>query len=156
MLELIDKALESSNMGGDSPRDCVFEVYRPDFDHIKPPQDMDMSANVFSDCCSDFEWIDDSDDEEAQVPSGRISPCTFLEWSKDCTRWNADEDENKEVRAHYFFRPNFISYSVMYTDLLALRTPLLTRDCVPLLQRSLKSPKSPKPVHNKKTSPTIT
>ncbi|KAH8156530.1 hypothetical protein CIB48_g11715, partial [Xylaria polymorpha] len=101
MLELIDKALESSNMGGDSPRDCVFEVYRPDFDHIKPPQDMDMSANVFSDCCSDFEWIDDSDDEEAQVPSGRISPCTFLEWSKDCTRWNADEDENKEDTTSY-------------------------------------------------------
>ncbi|KAI0449626.1 hypothetical protein F5B21DRAFT_519945 [Xylaria acuta] len=101
MLELIDKALESSNMGGDSPRDCVFEVYRPDFDHIKPPQDMDMSANVFSACCSDFEWTDDSDDEEAHVPSGRISPCTFLEWSKNCVRWNADENENKKDTASY-------------------------------------------------------
>ncbi|KAI0861415.1 hypothetical protein F4860DRAFT_524299 [Xylaria cubensis] len=99
MLELIDKALESSNMGGDSPRDCVFEVYRPDFEHIKPPQDMDMSANVFSACCSDFEWTDDSDDEEAHVPSGRISPCTFLEWSKNCVRWNADENENKKDTA---------------------------------------------------------
>ncbi|KAI1753688.1 hypothetical protein F4782DRAFT_545492 [Xylaria castorea] len=99
MLELIDKALESSNMGGDSPRDCVFEVYRPDFDHIKPPQDMDMSANVFSACCSDFEWTDDSDDEEAHVPSGRISPCTFMEWSKNCVRWNADENKNKKDTA---------------------------------------------------------
>ncbi|KAI0552832.1 hypothetical protein F4679DRAFT_581338 [Xylaria curta] len=99
MLEFIDKALESSNMGGDSPRDCVFEVYRPDFDHIKPPQDMDMSANVFSACCNDFEWTDDSDDEEAHIPSGRISPCTFLEWSKNCVRWNADENENKKDTA---------------------------------------------------------
>ncbi|RYC59341.1 hypothetical protein CHU98_g6878 [Xylaria longipes] len=104
MLELIDKALESSNMGGDSPRDCVFEVYRPDFEHIKPPQDMDMSANVFSACCSDFEWTDDSDDEEAHVPSGRISPCTFLEWSQNCVRWNADENK-KDTASHLRMRP---------------------------------------------------
>ncbi|KAI0472364.1 hypothetical protein F4859DRAFT_522277 [Xylaria cf. heliscus] len=101
MLELIDKALQSSNMGGDSPRDCVFEVYRPNFDHIKPPQDMDMSANVFTACCSDFEWTEDSDDEEAHVPSGRISPCTFLEWSKNCVRWNADKNKNKENTSSY-------------------------------------------------------
>ncbi|GAP83752.2 hypothetical protein SAMD00023353_0501490 [Rosellinia necatrix] len=102
MLQLIDKALESSNMGGDSPRDCVFEVYRPDFEHIKPPQDMDMSANIFAACCTDFEWNDDSDsDEEAGVPSGRISPCTFLQWSTGCVRWNADENENKKDTAAY-------------------------------------------------------
>ncbi|KAI1162615.1 hypothetical protein F5B18DRAFT_673124 [Nemania serpens] len=101
MLFLIDKALESSNMGGDSPRDCVFEVYRPDFEHIKPPQDMDMSANEFAACCADFEWNGDSDDEEADVPSGRISPCTFLEWSKDCARWNGEENENKRDTTSY-------------------------------------------------------
>ncbi|KAI0407123.1 hypothetical protein F4802DRAFT_595752 [Xylaria palmicola] len=101
MLRLMDKALEASNMGGDSPRDCVFEVYRPDFKHIVPPQDMDMSANVFTACCTDFEWERDSDDEEADVPSGRISPCTFLQWSKDCVRWNADENEIKEDTEFY-------------------------------------------------------
>ncbi|KAI1428729.1 hypothetical protein F5Y12DRAFT_799798 [Xylaria sp. FL1777] len=101
MLQLIDKALESSNMGGDSPRDCVFEVYRPDFEHIKPPQDMCMSPHVFAASCNDFEWEDDSDDEEADVPSGRISPCTFLEWSKDCVRWNADDIEIKKDTTSY-------------------------------------------------------
>ncbi|KAJ2985419.1 hypothetical protein NUW58_g5542 [Xylaria curta] len=101
MLELIDKALEYSNMGGDSPRDCEFEVYRPDFKHIKPPQDMDMSANIFSASCTDFESMEDSDDEEAGVPSGRISPCTFLEWSRDCARWNADENDNKKDTASF-------------------------------------------------------
>ncbi|KAI1111198.1 hypothetical protein F5Y14DRAFT_464629 [Nemania sp. NC0429] len=103
MLFLIDKALESSNMGGDSPRDCVFEVYRPDFEHIRPPQDMDMSANEFAACCADFEWggDDDDDDEEADVPSGRISPCTFLEWSKDCVRWNGEVNENKKDTTSY-------------------------------------------------------
>ncbi|GAW13236.1 hypothetical protein ANO14919_026160 [Xylariales sp. No.14919] len=101
MLHLIDKALESSNMGGDSPRDHVFEVYRPDFDHIKPPQNTDMSPHVFAASCGDFEWEDDSDDEEADVPSGRISPCTFMEWSKDCVRWNAENIENKKDTTSY-------------------------------------------------------
>ncbi|KAI3319203.1 hypothetical protein HD806DRAFT_539584 [Xylariaceae sp. AK1471] len=95
MLELIDKALECRNPAGDSPRDCIFEVYRPDFEHIKPPQDMDLSAHLFTACVADFEWESDSDDEEGDVPSGRISPCTFLEWSQECVRWNADADENK-------------------------------------------------------------
>ncbi|RWA12687.1 hypothetical protein EKO27_g2407 [Xylaria grammica] len=101
MLQLIDKALESSNMGGDSPRDHVFEVYRPEFDHIKPPQNIDMSPHVFAASCGDFEWEDDSDDEEADVPSGRISPCTFMEWSKDCVRWNAENIENKKDTTSY-------------------------------------------------------
>ncbi|TGJ83127.1 hypothetical protein E0Z10_g5626 [Xylaria hypoxylon] len=101
MLLLIDKALESSNMGGDSPRDCLFEVYRPDFEHIKAPQSIDMSPHVFAASCNEFEWEGDSDDEEADVPSGRISPCTFLEWSQDCVRWNADEIEDKKDTASY-------------------------------------------------------
>lgn len=112
MLFLIDKALESSNMGGDSPRDCVFEVYRPDFEHIKPPQDMDMSVSEFTACCADFEWIGDDDDEEADVPSGRISPCTFLEWSKDCVRWNGDENANKKVRKNSIIPPFSLSISL--------------------------------------------
>ncbi|KAI0906461.1 hypothetical protein F4823DRAFT_627055 [Ustulina deusta] len=105
MLQLIDEALESSNMGGDSPRDCIFEVHRPDLEHIKPPQDIDMSAHIFAASCNDFEWEHDSDDEEADVPSGRISPCTFLEWSKDCVRWNADNIENKDTSSYQRMRP---------------------------------------------------
>ncbi|KAI0426610.1 hypothetical protein F5Y09DRAFT_351085 [Xylaria sp. FL1042] len=101
MLQLIDKALESSNFGGDSPRDCVFEVYRPDVEHIKPPQDISMSPHEFAASCDDFEWEDDSDDEEADVPSGRISPCTFLQWSKDCVRWNADDITYKKDTTSY-------------------------------------------------------
>ncbi|KAI0541612.1 hypothetical protein GGR58DRAFT_510704 [Xylaria digitata] len=101
MLQLIDNALESANMGGDSPRDHIFEVYRPDFEHIKPPQDIDMSTHVFAASCDDFEWEDDPDDEEADVPSGRISPCTFLQWSKDCVRWNADDVGKKEDTTSY-------------------------------------------------------
>ncbi|KAI0112219.1 hypothetical protein GGR51DRAFT_569004 [Nemania sp. FL0031] len=106
MLKLIDKALLSSTARGDSPREARFEVYRPDFEHIKPPQDMDMSANEFDACCADFEWKDDSDDDEADVPSGRISPCTFLEWSKDCVRWNANENEKKDTTSYIRVRPN--------------------------------------------------
>jgi hypothetical protein len=106
MLELIDKALVSGNPAGDSPRDCVFEVYRPDFEHIRPPQDMDLSTHLFTACVTDFEWESDPDDEEGDVPSGRISPCTFLEWSKGCVRWNVDEDENKVVCKKRFSPPH--------------------------------------------------
>jgi hypothetical protein len=99
MLDLIDTSFYKKNAGGDSPRDCIFEVYRPDFAHIKPPQDMDLSEHIFADCCNDFEWEwddnDDPNDDEANAPSGRISPCTFMEWSKDCVRWDADINEHK-------------------------------------------------------------
>ncbi|KAI1825381.1 hypothetical protein F4861DRAFT_198198 [Xylaria intraflava] len=102
MLELIDKALSSTN-AGDSPRDGVFEVYRPNFAHIKPERDMDMSPHIFAACCDDFECenTDDSDDDEPNSPSGRISPCTFLEWSKDCKRWNGDDNEHKKETSSY-------------------------------------------------------
>lgn len=97
MLQLIDKALDPGNMGGDTPRDSVFEVYRPDFQHIKPPQDMDMDMIASASNCLDFEYEKDSDDEETELPSGRISPCTFLQWSKGCARWDADVNAFKEV-----------------------------------------------------------
>ncbi|KAI2642205.1 hypothetical protein GGS21DRAFT_546435 [Xylaria nigripes] len=95
MLGHIDDALESSNPRGHTPRDYLFEIYRPDYLHIKPPQDMDMSPHIYCTSCKDFEW-DDSDDEEQGMPSGRISPCTFREWSKGCVRWNGDVSELKQ------------------------------------------------------------
>jgi len=101
MLEMVDKALESANRGGDSPRDCIFELQRPNYGHIKPPQNMDLSTHEFTDSCTDFEWEEDPDDEEAGVRDGRISPCTFLQWSKGCVLWNGDREEHKaplEVR----------------------------------------------------------
>ncbi|KAI1817077.1 hypothetical protein GGS20DRAFT_97881 [Poronia punctata] len=104
MLAKIDKALDAANAGGDSPRDHIFEVYRPDFSHIKPPSGMDLSTHEFTTSCADFEWEKDSDDEEADLNGGRISPCTFLEWSKGCVRWNEKENEYKvssEVTSSY-------------------------------------------------------
>ncbi|KAI1083956.1 hypothetical protein F5B20DRAFT_594508 [Whalleya microplaca] len=88
MLELIDKALVSENMGGDSPRDAIFEIERPTIEHIEPPADMDLSIHALTACCADFEVEHDEDDEEGDVPSGRISPCTFLAWSRNCVRWD--------------------------------------------------------------------
>ncbi|KAI0392489.1 hypothetical protein F5Y17DRAFT_357633 [Xylariaceae sp. FL0594] len=95
MLEMIDWALDSAHAGGDTPGDCIFELERPDYGHIKPPQDMDLSAHDFVDACGDFDREEDSDDEEAGARDGRISPCTFLQWSKGCVRWNADIEEVK-------------------------------------------------------------
>ncbi|ORY56071.1 uncharacterized protein BCR38DRAFT_528608 [Pseudomassariella vexata] len=87
MLAKIDHVLESENPDGNSPRDAIFAIERPAIDHICPPAGMDLSLQAMSACCGDFEFEEDSDDEEAHVPSGRISPCTFLAWAKDCTRW---------------------------------------------------------------------
>ncbi|KAI1637094.1 hypothetical protein F4809DRAFT_661515 [Biscogniauxia mediterranea] len=90
MLDLIDKSLEETNMGGDSPRDAVFEVERPHVDHIHVPEGMDTSIHALTASCADFEFEDedDEDDEEADATGGRVSPCTFLAWSKGCTRWD--------------------------------------------------------------------
>ncbi|KAI1172328.1 hypothetical protein F4777DRAFT_582011 [Nemania sp. FL0916] len=107
MLTMIDIALQSPNPRGDSPGDGLFEIFRPDVEHIKPPQGHDMSANEFSACCEDFEWSDGSDDDEADAPSGRISPCTFLAWSKGCVRWDTKAtDKNKpDTENHTRTRP---------------------------------------------------
>ncbi|KAI1506499.1 hypothetical protein F5X99DRAFT_423135 [Biscogniauxia marginata] len=89
MLDLIDKSLEETNMGGDSPRDAVFEIERPQVEHINVPEDMDISIHKLTACCADFEFEDDDeDDEEGDVAGGRISPCTFLAWSKGCAQWD--------------------------------------------------------------------
>ncbi|KAI0601909.1 hypothetical protein F4775DRAFT_604807 [Biscogniauxia sp. FL1348] len=90
MLDLIDKSLEETNMGGDSPRDAVFEVERPHVDHIRVPEGMDTSIHALTASCAEFEFEDDEDedDEEADATGGRVSPCTFLAWSKGCTRWD--------------------------------------------------------------------
>jgi hypothetical protein len=89
MVSHIGQVLTSENPASDSPRTPVFELQRPPIEHIKPP-DMDLSAHVLSASCDDFEFESDEDDDEAYVPAGRISPCTFLAWSRECKRWDAD------------------------------------------------------------------
>ncbi|KAI1376067.1 hypothetical protein F4677DRAFT_95215 [Hypoxylon crocopeplum] len=89
VLAQMDRALDSENMGADSPREANFEVPKPEFEHIKPPFGMDMSRYEALDPDKNHPgWGDDSDDEEGAGPSGRISPCTFAEWAKGCQRWD--------------------------------------------------------------------
>ncbi|KAI1322955.1 hypothetical protein F5Y16DRAFT_22811 [Xylariaceae sp. FL0255] len=92
MLEGIDKTLGSKN--ADSPLDSEFQVHRPDVNHIKPPEDMDLSAHHHAENYTkhrSHHEIDSDDDSDSIPDDGRISPCTFLEWSKGCVRWDADK-----------------------------------------------------------------
>ncbi|KAI0137255.1 hypothetical protein BJ170DRAFT_711352 [Xylariales sp. AK1849] len=92
MLSQMDHVLQSDNPAGDSPRTAVFELQRPPVEHIHPPTDMDLSIHVLNACCADFDFQeDDESEEEGYVACGRISPCTFLAWTKDCKRWEVDE-----------------------------------------------------------------
>ncbi|KAK7948201.1 uncharacterized protein PG986_009087 [Apiospora aurea] len=76
------------------PREAVFEINRPAQadHHIPAPPRHDFSTHLLTACCADFEFeSDDSEDEESLVPHGRISPCTFLAWSKGCQLWSGDD-----------------------------------------------------------------
>lgn len=93
MLRKVDETLSEGNAAGDSPREAVFEINRPVTadHHIRAPPCHDFSTHLLTACCADFEFeSDNSDDEEFSVSHGRISPCTFLAWSKGCRRWNDD------------------------------------------------------------------
>ncbi|RYP35763.1 hypothetical protein DL768_010968 [Monosporascus sp. mg162] len=108
MLEMIDEALNPENPAGNSPRDAAFEIPRPYIEHIEAPSDMDLEFHFEQEAAIDaFEakYEPDSDDEEAGIPSGRISPCTFLAWSRGCRRWDdgeikvlPDEEETERRR----------------------------------------------------------
>ncbi|KAK8039251.1 hypothetical protein PG993_007662 [Apiospora rasikravindrae] len=106
MLRKVDETLSDGNAAGDSPREAVFEINRPALadHHIPAPPRHDFSTHLLTACCADFEFdSDDSDDEESLVPHGRISPCTFLAWSKGCQRWTGDSikvdiDQNQPRR----------------------------------------------------------
>ncbi|KAF3070405.1 hypothetical protein GL218_00247 [Daldinia childiae] len=93
MLGYMDKAIGSDNMGGDSPRAAIFELRRPTINHIAPPAVMNLVPHRRAYSATDHRipaWGDDGDDEdddEGAVPTGRLSPCTFLQWSQDCKRW---------------------------------------------------------------------
>ncbi|OTB13465.1 hypothetical protein K445DRAFT_165006 [Daldinia sp. EC12] len=94
MLELMDKAIRSENMGGDSPRDAIFEFQKPKINHIVPPSTMNLSPHKKVTAAVDHHnhlWVDDGDDDEGAVPTGHLSPCTFLELSHDCKRWSHKE-----------------------------------------------------------------
>ncbi|KAI1652061.1 uncharacterized protein F4817DRAFT_2062 [Daldinia loculata] len=90
MLNYMDKAIESDNMGGDSPRDAIFELQKPSISHIAPPAAMNLLPHRRVYSATDNRppvWGDDEDDDEGAIPTGRLSPCTFLHWSQDCKPW---------------------------------------------------------------------
>ncbi|KAI1800737.1 hypothetical protein F4811DRAFT_495385 [Daldinia bambusicola] len=94
MLDLMDKVLLPENMGGDSPRAAIFEFPKPSHNHIVPPATMNLSPHKeVVDAVSSRSpiWGDDEDDDEGAVPTGFLSPCTFLEWSRNCKRWPGKE-----------------------------------------------------------------
>ncbi|KAI1471046.1 uncharacterized protein F4812DRAFT_467251 [Daldinia caldariorum] len=94
MLELMDKALLPENMTGDSPRAAIFEFPKPPHHHIVPPATMNLLPHhKVADAvrCRSPVWGDDEDDDEGAVPTGLLSPCTFLEWSRNCKRWPGKE-----------------------------------------------------------------
>ncbi|KAI1433184.1 hypothetical protein GGR50DRAFT_696292 [Xylaria sp. CBS 124048] len=111
MLGNIDEALGSQAIV-DTPQSSTFEMYRPAINHIKPPQDMDMTPYAFAARCAelkcdDSDDSDDSDDDEKSTRlSGRISPCTFLEWSKGCVPWNGlDKAIKPDTSGYQRMRP---------------------------------------------------
>ncbi|KAI1867124.1 uncharacterized protein JN550_007176 [Neoarthrinium moseri] len=97
-LSNIRNHLQSEKCMENSPVDSIFELHRPaaEHEHIQPPPGMDFSDHKFSACCADFVFKEDDDDDEDQLPPGRISPCTFLAWAKDCNSWKKDKDLLKE------------------------------------------------------------
>ncbi|KAK8087039.1 hypothetical protein PG994_002013 [Apiospora phragmitis] len=81
MLRKVDETLSEGNAAGDSPREAVFEINRPEQadHHIRAPPRHDFSTHLLTACCADFEFdSEDSDDEESSVPHGRISPALSL------------------------------------------------------------------------------
>lgn len=106
MLEKIDEVLDPRNPAGHTPRDAVFEVERPSYEHLEVPPGMDMTFHRAQQNIARKEMLEpDSDDEEAWAPSGRISPCTFLALSKGCTRWS-DEEYKVYIDEVSFLRRN--------------------------------------------------
>ncbi|KAI0095592.1 hypothetical protein F4814DRAFT_179582 [Daldinia grandis] len=90
MLDYMDKAIGSDNMSGDSPRDAIFELQKPSISHIAPPAAMNLLPHHKVHAATHNRtpvWGNDEDDDEGAVPTGRLSPCTFLQWSQDCQPW---------------------------------------------------------------------
>ena len=90
---MIDSVRDSQEGSEDTPCDAglAFEIERPPIDHLEPPLGVDLSFHREQMITAAEPFDPDSDDEEAGIPSGRISPCTFLAWSKGCKRWDADK-----------------------------------------------------------------
>ncbi|KAI1388892.1 uncharacterized protein F4822DRAFT_429508 [Hypoxylon trugodes] len=85
LLEKMDHALRSDNMGGDSPTDAVYEIPRPAIHHLGTPGKPLLALDVPDPMSYSNE---DPDDDEGGLPSVRISPCTFLAWAEGCKRWD--------------------------------------------------------------------
>lgn len=101
MLSNVERVLQSEEAPKDSPQTSVFEFQRPDVEHIQPPPGMDLSMQTLNACCADFEFEEDESDEDEHVPRGRISPCTFLAWSKDCAVWKEANYEMPNSKASW-------------------------------------------------------
>ncbi|KAI0479218.1 hypothetical protein GGR56DRAFT_367958 [Xylariaceae sp. FL0804] len=67
----------------DTPSDPVPQFMRPDNDHLFPHADQDLSFHRL--CAAPSGLLYDSEDEgDETIPSGRISPCTFLKMAEGC------------------------------------------------------------------------
>lgn len=93
MMSIVDRVLQSDGCLEDSPLTTEFEYQRHPSEHIQPPHDMDLSMHMLNACCADFEFEENESDEEDHVSRGRISPCTFLAWSRGCTSWKDDQPQ---------------------------------------------------------------
>lgn len=90
----------------------LFEIDRPEIDHIHPPSDYDPDPISYHNSGRDQGWFkpdaangenhlgsadDYVSDEEGDPVSGRISPCTFLRWATGAKRWDEGHVNKPEV-----------------------------------------------------------
>lgn len=121
---------------------AVFEMQRPStIQHIHAPSELDLSLHKLVASCSGFNFgTDDVDDDEQGRPSGRVSPCTFLAWSRGCTRWDAkrvretpsifsvkEDSGSQEQPAHYHFHPLYREPNQQICNEVPEYLPVLTR-----------------------------
>ncbi|OTB03385.1 hypothetical protein M426DRAFT_12536 [Hypoxylon sp. CI-4A] len=91
MLDGIDRTLRYRDEEEEPSETSHYELVKPPIQHINAAPDHDTSLHKHEHLLSDpvlSEWEDDEDDSEGNEDSGRISPCTFLAWSKGVRRWN--------------------------------------------------------------------
>ncbi|KAI3394795.1 hypothetical protein diail_2197 [Diaporthe ilicicola] len=94
----------------EAQRKSVFTFPRPRNEHLRlkdleMPEDLDTSkldhvcqgGDYSADGWSKYAASDVSDDGEGDPADGRISPCTFAQWSRGARRWDAPDDKYKSA-----------------------------------------------------------